>query len=62
MKIDEDLTMEERRIRWRILEKARAERVKKKEVMVTNRKLMVEGREWRWDTEEERWVVGRKGW
>ena len=58
--IDEDLTLEERKMRWRLLERARAERAKGRAVVVTSRKLMVEGREWRWDTEDERWVVVRR--
>lgn len=34
--VDEDLSMKERRIRWRIIEKAREERRKGKKVRVTN--------------------------
>lgn len=39
MKVDEDLTMEERRVRWRKVERARIERKKGKNVMVTNRRM-----------------------
>lgn len=36
--VDEDLTMEERRMRWRLLKKARKERMNGMRVIVTNRK------------------------
>lgn len=52
MGINEDLTMEERRRRWRIMETARRERARGKRVEVSNRKLRVEGRRWSWSKEE----------
>ncbi|EZA46531.1 hypothetical protein X777_00064 [Ooceraea biroi] len=51
--IDEDLTMEERRIRWRLLERTKEERAKGKEVKVENRKMEIEGVEWVWDEKEQ---------
>lgn len=54
--VDEGLTMEERRTRWRIVEKARIERRKGRRVKVEdNRRLWIDGMEWYWDEEEERW-------
>lgn len=49
--VDEDLTMEERRIRWTIVETARKESAKGKRVVAKNRELWVEGIRWRWDEE-----------
>lgn len=57
MKVDEDLTMEERRVRWRMVERARIEREKGRNVMVTNGRMWVEGEEWRCDEESENWMV-----
>lgn len=57
MKVDEDLTMEKRRVRWRMVERARIEREKGRNVMVTNRRMWVEGEEWRCDEESENWMV-----
>lgn len=42
--MDEDLTMEERKRRWRLVEKIRQERAKESRVEVSNRELRVEGR------------------
>lgn len=42
--MDEDLTMEERKRRWRLVEKTRQERAKESRVEVSNRELRVEGR------------------
>lgn len=42
--MDEDLTMEERKQRWRLVEKTRQERAKESRVEVSNRELRVEGR------------------
>lgn len=50
--MNEDLTMEERRRRWRIMETARRERAREKRVEVSNRELRVEGRRWSWSKEE----------
>lgn len=46
VRVDEDLTMEER-MRWRMVEAARQERAKGRRAVVTNRKLWVDGRRWR---------------
>lgn len=47
--IDEDLTMEERRARWRIVERARLEKARMRRVESSNRELWVEGKELAWD-------------
>lgn len=49
--VDEDLTVEERRVRWRIVETARRERAKGKRVVAKNRELWVERIRWKWDEE-----------
>src|SRR5436190_17787361 len=51
--VDEDLTMEEKKARWRIVEKTRTERAKGKEVIMTNRRLWVDRKELKWDEERE---------
>lgn len=42
--VDEDLSMAERRMKWRMVEAARKERAKGKWAVVMNRELWVEGR------------------
>ncbi|EZA49325.1 hypothetical protein X777_12355 [Ooceraea biroi] len=59
--LDEDLTMEERRVRWRLMERAKMERDRGKEVKVENRKITIEGVEWVWDKEEQDIVKRKKG-
>ncbi|XP_036146231.1 trichohyalin-like [Monomorium pharaonis] len=60
--VDEDLSMEERRMRWRIVEAARRKRAKGKNVVVANRGLWVDERRWSWDEEGGRWrEEGREG-
>lgn len=49
LRVDEDLTLEERRMRWRMMEAARCERARGIRTVVTNRKLWVDGVRWRWD-------------
>lgn len=51
--VDENLTMEERKRRWRMVETARRERAKGRRVEVSNRELRVEGK---------RWVEERNSW
>lgn len=53
--VDEDLSMEERRMRWRMVEIARKEREKGKWAEVKNRELWVENRRWNWDRKSDRW-------
>ncbi|KMQ91715.1 hypothetical protein RF55_8377 [Lasius niger] len=53
--VDEDLTWDERRLKWRIAEKARVERRRGRKVVNDNRRIWIEGKEWKWDEEEERW-------
>lgn len=43
---EEDLTLEERKIRWRLSERARREMMKRRDVEIRGRKLWVDGREW----------------
>lgn len=59
MGVDEDLTMEERRLRWRMVEAIRQERAKRKRA-VTNRKLWVDGRGWRWDEVKQCWKTEKE--
>lgn len=44
--------MEERRVRWRLMERARTERAKGKMVVTTNRRVWVNGKAWGWDNEK----------
>lgn len=53
--IDEDLTMEERRVRWRLIERARLERAKGNVVVTINRRIWVNGKAWGWDNERNMW-------
>ncbi|XP_024882798.1 golgin subfamily A member 6-like protein 22 [Temnothorax curvispinosus] len=53
--VDEDLTMEERRMKWRIMEKARVEKEKGRGVRTDNRRIWVEGKEIFWNEEKEKW-------
>lgn len=59
MGVDEDLTMEERRLRWRMVEAIRQERAKRRRA-VTNRKLWVDGRGWRWDEVKQCWKTEKE--
>jgi len=54
VRIDDDLTLKERRIRWRLEDIARRERGKGKRVRVGYGKLLIEERWWRWVEEEKR--------
>lgn len=47
--------MEERRVRWRLVERARKERAKGKVVVTTNRRIWVDGKAWGWDNERNGW-------
>lgn len=47
--VDEDLTREERKIRWLMLERARKERKRGKEVMVRGRRIWRKGKKWGWN-------------
>jgi len=68
VRIDDDLTWKERRIRWRLEDIARRERGKGERVRVGYGKLLIEERWWRWVEEEERlkdtegriWGAGRR--
>jgi len=58
-RIMEDLTWEERRLRWRLEEFARVEEKKGKRVWVENRRVKIDGYWWRWDEKEEVLKDGR---
>lgn len=47
MEIDEDLSMVERRMRWRTIEVARRERARGRRAVVSNRELWTENKRWR---------------
>jgi len=53
--VDEDLSMEERRVRWKLVERARAERARGKTVVTTNRRIWIDGKAWGWDLLREEW-------
>ncbi|CAL1672290.1 unnamed protein product [Lasius platythorax] len=55
MSVDENLTREERKMKWRIKERARLERSRGKRVEYDSRRLWIEGKEWKWDEEVESW-------
>lgn len=50
--------MEERRMRWWMVETAKRGRAKGKRVRVTNREIWVEGRKWKWNKVEGKWEEG----
>lgn len=56
--MDKDLTMRERRIKWKMVEKAKREREKGRRVKMTNSKIWMRGwngGEWKKGMEEEEW-------
>jgi len=53
--VDEDLTMEDRRVRWKLVERARTEKARGKVVVTTNRRIWIDGRAWGWDLERDGW-------
>lgn len=55
MGIDEDMSMEEKRRRWRMMEAVRRERARVKRMELSNRELWVEGRRWLWNEEGMNW-------
>lgn len=55
VKVGEDLILEKRRIRWKMVEKARKERREGEWVIVINRRIWVEGKKWRWVEKQEGW-------
>lgn len=54
IRIDDDLTWKERKMRWNLEEVARREREKGKRVRVSYGKIQIEGKWWKWEEEEER--------
>lgn len=44
--VDEDLTMEEKRIRWKLVERARSERARGNVVVMSNKKVWINGKAW----------------
>jgi len=53
--VDEDLTMEERKVRWKLVERARTERARGKVIVTINRRIWIDRRAWGWDLERDRW-------
>lgn len=53
--VDENLSMEKRKRRWRMVETAGRERAMRKRVEVSNRELRVEGRRWSWNEARRSW-------
>lgn len=54
--VDEDLTMNEKKIRWRLVERARLEKARGNVVVVTNRRIWgINGKAWSWDVDRDRW-------
>lgn len=54
VRIDEDLTGKERRIRWLVIERVKVERGKGREVEVREKRMWVDGKEWIWNEKRER--------
>lgn len=54
MRLEDDLTRGERKMRWKIEEIAGEERKKGKTVWVGYGKIQKEGKSWKWDEEEGR--------
>lgn len=59
-RIMEDLTWEERRLRWRLEGFARIEEKKGKRVWVGNGRVKIDGYWWKWDEKEEVLKDGRR--
>jgi len=53
--VDEDLSMEERRVRGKLVERARTERARRRIVVTTNRRIWIDGKAWGWDLVREEW-------
>lgn len=53
LRIDNDLTWKERKMRWNLEDIARREMGEGKRVWVNYRKIQIEGKWWRWEEEEE---------
>lgn len=51
--MNEDLTLEERKMRWRILEAVRRERTSGRRVEFSNREIWVEGVKWSWNERDK---------
>lgn len=54
--IDEDLTRDERKLKWRIKEKARLEGKRGRRVEFDSGGIWIKGKEWKWSEEEGRWI------
>ncbi|EFN78282.1 hypothetical protein EAI_06236 [Harpegnathos saltator] len=54
IKIDDELTWRERKMRWRLEEIAREERGRGKNVWVKYEKIRIDGRWWRWSEEDDK--------
>ncbi|XP_011858385.1 PREDICTED: golgin subfamily A member 6-like protein 22 [Vollenhovia emeryi] len=53
VRIEDDLTWEQRRMKWKMEEAARNERENGKRVWLRYGRIQIEGKWWRWDEEEE---------
>lgn len=53
--MDEDLTTEKRRRRWKMVEVARRKRARGRRVEIYNRDMWVKGRRWAWRGESGSW-------
>lgn len=51
--VNEDLTLEERKMRWRILEAVRRERTAGRRVEFSNREIWIEGVKWSWNERDK---------
>lgn len=56
MGMDEDLSMEKRRRRWKMVEAAKRERARERKVEINNREMWVDGKRWVWNREHGSWV------
>lgn len=50
------MTREEKKLKWRIKEKARMERRRGRRVEYDSGGIWIEGKEWKWNEEEGRWM------
>jgi len=46
--------MEEKRVRWKLVERTKTERVRGRVVVTTNRRIWIDGKAWGWDLERDR--------
>lgn len=63
IRMDEDLTIKERRAKWKLVERARSERAKGKVVVTMNRRIWIDERvdAWGWDMKRNGWYKEAEG-